>query len=89
MRFKKLVYVPGVEITGTATITLGVVTRATAHLRVSGRAASHGSVSFGGGSFSGKLDGKRVHTAGAAAAPQRLPTAAALLAARAWAQALR
>jgi pimeloyl-ACP methyl ester carboxylesterase len=82
LHLNKLIYVPGVVVSGTISVDFGSNAPPVAHVTVSGHAASKGSLTFNGGRFAGKLDNHRVHSrakaAAAAFAPQRIPFAALL-----------
>jgi pimeloyl-ACP methyl ester carboxylesterase len=68
LRLRKVVYVPGVVVSGTARIDLGFTQAATAKVSVAGRAAAKGTLDFRGGGFKGRLDGRAVQSGATAAA---------------------
>ena len=79
LRVTNVVYVPGVRVSGTGQVNLraGV---ARGRVTVAGGAAAKGTLTFGPGTVSGRLDGRGVHGAGrASAAGFSQPAAAALL----------
>ena len=58
----KLVYVPGVRVSGTARVNFANHGAATAKVRVTGPAAAQGTLNFSGGRFGGRLDRRAVHS---------------------------
>jgi pimeloyl-ACP methyl ester carboxylesterase len=77
VRLTRVVFVPGVTVSGTVLVDLASAGPPSASVTVSGRAAAKGSLDFSGGRFRGRLDGRAVKShAGAAAAafvPRRIP----------------
>ncbi len=81
VRLSRIVYVPGVRVSGTLTVDLTGRHAATAKLNVAGRAAARGTLRFTGSTLRGRLGGRAVHSAGISAASfaPPLPTAALAL----------
>ncbi len=77
MRLRNVVYVPGVTVSGSVPFS----TRGSGVLRIGGRRAAHGRISFRRGIISGRVGGRRIRitVATAAAAQRRDPSPAALL----------
>jgi pimeloyl-ACP methyl ester carboxylesterase len=68
VRLSGLVFVPGVKVSGTLTDDLASSSAPSASVRVSGPAASAGTLTFRSGRFTGRLGGRGVHSHAAAAA---------------------
>jgi pimeloyl-ACP methyl ester carboxylesterase len=68
VQLHRLVYVPGVRVTGTIRLDLASNNAPSADVSVAGRAAAKGTLRFRGGAFTGRLDGKAVHSHAKAAA---------------------
>jgi hypothetical protein len=68
VRLTNLVFVPGVKVSGTLTDDLASSGSPSASVRVTGAAASAGTLTFRSGRFTGRLGGRGVHSHAAAAA---------------------
>lgn len=81
LHFRKVVYVPGVIVSGTANVDLAFIAAPRATVRVTGPVAAKGTLNFRNGGFKGRLDGRAVQSKAkvAAAAVARKGIAAAVL----------